>query len=428
MLPLALLALAAQRPAQKAPAPPKPLFELASKETEPAGYVVRPAGDVNDDGFGDLIVGAPFGTKKGKPHGSARVISGKNASVLLVLEGRDSSPEFGSAVDGAGDVNGDGLDDVIVGDPGDPRGGAAWIYSGRTGEVLEELRPKRKGTRFGASVAGAGDVDRDGLGDVIVGAPDDEPNGPKSGSASLYKGKNGELIRTLTGRRAGDQYGASVSGAGDVNGDVFADVIVGAPQIPSAGDGFAEIRSGHDGRLMHELVGGRDLRSFGASVRGAGDVNSDGLADVIIAAPDARGGGKVLVVSGHSGERLHFFSTPEDLASLEGQQHAAFGFSISGAGDVDNDGYADVVVGAPRALREPGKPVGAVFVVSGKKGLLLEVLWGPEPASGFGWSVSGAGDANADSYADVAVGAPGGSPPGAENSRVYVFSGASLGR
>jgi len=426
MLPLAFLALALQQPAQKPAEPPKPLFELASTETEPAGYVVRAAGDVNDDGFGDLIVGVPLGTKKGRPHGSARIVSGKDASVLHVLEGRDSSPEFGSSVDGAGDVNGDGLDDVIVGDPGDPRGGAAWIFSGKTGEVLEVLRPRRKGTRFGASVAGAGDVDQDALADVIVGAPDDEPNGPKSGSASLFKGKNGALILTLSGHRPGDQYGTSVAGAGDVNGDVFADVIVGAPQILSAGDGYAEVLSGHGGAVLHTVVGRRDLRSFGSAVRGAGDVDADGLADFVIAAPDARGGGKVLVVSGHSGKHLHFFSMPEDLAGTEGQEHAGFGFSVSGAGDVDNDGYADLVVGAPLALREPGKPVGAAFVVSGKRGLLLEVLWGPEPAAGFGWSVSTAGDVNADSYADVAVGAPGGSPPGAERSRVYVFSGASL--
>ena len=160
------------------------------------------------------------------------VYSGIDGNVLYTFDGDDADDLFGVSVSGAGDVNGDGFADLVVGAPGDSNNGtdsgSARVYSGIDGNVLYTFNGDDAGDQLGISVSGAGDVNGDGFADLIVGANRDNNNGSVSGSARVYSGIDGNVLYTFDGDDAGDQLGISVSGAGDVNGDGFADLIVGA--------------------------------------------------------------------------------------------------------------------------------------------------------------------------------------------------------
>jgi hypothetical protein len=162
------------------------------------------------------------------------------------------------------------------------------------------------GDNFGASVRGVGDVNNDGFDDLIVGANRDDNNGPSSGSARVFSGADGSILYTFNGDSAGDQLGGSVSGAGDVNNDGFADFIVGAFGDDNNGSasGSARVFSGVDGAILYAFNGDSQGDQFGISVSGAGDVNNDGFDDLIVGAPgdDNKGG--------ESGSARVFLSVP----------------------------------------------------------------------------------------------------------------------
>jgi hypothetical protein len=258
------------------------------------GNSVSGAGDVNGDGYADVIVGVPQNDPDNKENaGSAYVYSVKDGSLLYEFSGDSEGDNFGRSVSGAGDVNGDGYADVIVGaywnEPDNKReAGSAYVYSGKDGSVLWTFHGDSEYDWFGSSVSGAGDVNRDGYADVIVGAYWNDPdNKENAGSAYVYSGKDGSVLRTFHGDLGGDYFGYSVSEAGDVNGDGYADVIVGAPGDDLNGNfeaGSAYVYSGKDGSVLYTFHGDSAYDWFGYSVSGAGDVNGDGYADVIVGA------------------------------------------------------------------------------------------------------------------------------------------------
>jgi large repetitive protein len=194
------------------------------------------------------------------------------------------------------------------------------------------------------SVSGADDVNNDGYADLIVGANGNDAGGSDAGRAYVYSGQTGALLYTFTGEAANDWFGFSVSGAGDVNKDGYADLIVGAYRNDAGGNnaGRAYVYSGQAGTLLYTFTGEAAVDSFGVSVSGAGDVNNDGYADLIVGASgnDAGGSdaGRAYVYGGMSGSLL---------CSFDGQtSNDEFGVSVSGAGDVNNDGYDEVIAGA----------------------------------------------------------------------------------
>ncbi len=252
------------------------------------GASVGGAGDVNGDGYADVIVGAPEDDNTAGNSGSARVFSGVNGSVLFTFDGNSASDKFGSSVSGAGDVNGDGYADLIVGAPADDNAGAlsgsAAVLSGANGTVLYTMDGDASLDQFGWSVSGAGDVNADGYADFIVGAITDDSTGVDSGSARVFSGVNGAALYTLNGNSAGDQFGVSVGNAGDVNADGYGDLIVGAYTDDAAGanSGSAQVFSGANGSIIHTFNGESVEDRFGWSVSGAGDTNGDGYADLIV--------------------------------------------------------------------------------------------------------------------------------------------------
>ena len=228
--------------------------------------------------------------------------------LLYTFDGEATSDDFGESVSGAGDVNNDGYADLIVGarDHGDI--GRAYVYSGETGNLLWTFDGEATWDDFGHSVSGAGDVNNDGYDDLIVGAPNNDAGGSEAGRAYVYSGQTGALLWTFTGEAAYDNLGHSVSGLGDANNDCYDDVIVGAPLNSAAADeaGRAYVFSGQTGTLLRVFDGEAESNLFGTSVSGAGDVNNDGFDELIVGAPenDAAGhsAGQAYVLSCRVGE------------------------------------------------------------------------------------------------------------------------------
>ena len=396
------------------------------------GQSVSGAGDVNGDGFDDLIVGAILDDNNGDNSGSARVLSGEDGSVLYNFNGDSGDfplSNFGFSVSGAGDVNNDGFADLIVGARFDNNSGSARVLSGIDGSILHDFDADSENDLFGESVSGAGDVNDDGFADVIVGASSDNNNGPQSGSARVLSGLNGSVLYDLNGDSLNDRFGTSVSGAGDVNNDGFDDLIVGAPNDDDNGEnsGSARVLSGSNGSVLYIFFGDSEDDQFGTSVSDAGDVNNDGFDDLIVGAPfDDNNGdnsGSARVLSGEDGSVLYNFN---------GDREGGFGFgeSVSGAGDVNNDGFADLIVGI-RFDDDNGNNSGSVRVLSGIDGGILYSFTGDSAGDIFGGdlfggSVSGAGDVNGDGIDDFIVGASGGGANDGGYARVFVSQISSV--
>ena len=415
----------------------------------------------------------------------------------------DGAAEFnfaGWSVAGAGDVNGDGVADTIVGAPdidsygGQGDGSAYVVFGGSSFDTpidLDQLgdrgfRIEGAATRDGTgwSVAGAGDVNGDGLADVIVGSPDANNNGrQESGSASVIFGiaddpntpdvredaspvdlaELGDRGFRIDGADGGDRAGHSVEGAGDVNGDGFADVIVGAPDFDGfGGQGYGSAYvvfggSPPDTPIDLDQLGDRGFRIEGAATRdGTGwsvaitrDINDDGLADVIVGSPYAsnngrEGSGSASVIFGVADDPntpdVREDASPVDLAGLGDRGFRIDGASgaggnpdgdeastsVASAGDVNGDGRMDVIVGAPNTKDENNNFVGSAYVVFGEastsvvdlaqlgdRGFRIEGAVIREEA---GSSVNGAGDMNGDRLSDVIVGSPYASNNGREEA------------
>jgi hypothetical protein len=341
------------------------------------GAVVAPAGDVNGDGTADLIVGATgFSSHTGRAYvfyGGPAFVSKSAASADVILTGEATNNNFGAAMSTAGDVKGDRVSDLIVGAPGNNSGtGRAYVFFGGSSLVSKPaanadviLTGEATGNSFGAAVSGGGDMNGDGLADVLVGAPAAASNAGRAyvfaGGASLVTRNASGADMVLTGEGTGSGFGASVATAGDVNGDGLVDAIVGAPSHNSSrgraylfyGGPMFFTRSAALADVV--LTGEGSNNSFGASVASAGDANGDGPSDILVGASGyASGIGRVYIFYGGSSLASRS-GTGADVILTGESAGGSFGAAVAGAGDLELDGFADLLVGAPAMSGSRGR-------------------------------------------------------------------------
>jgi hypothetical protein len=392
-------------------------MDLAGEVPGDSYGTVAAAGDVNGDGFPDVIVGAPNGGPN--QEGRAYLYFGGPAAddvADLVFTGEVTGDEFGltRCVGSAGDVNGDGFDDVIIGAPAHNGNGVdsgrLYLYFGgsspdttadwvRTGEVFEDY----------LGIVGRGaDVNGDGYSDLIVAAPFHLPPGR---AYVFFGGATPDTIPdvVMDGEESGDQFGWSISPAGDFNGDGFVDVVLGAPTSDAGAQAAGRIYiffggPGVDG--VPDWVFTHDVTRalLGYSVSSAGDVNGDGFDDVIVGTSSG---------FGVAGTASVFFGgvTPDSTSDLTLTGEApddGFGEAVAGAGDLNGDGFADVVVGAPRN-DAGGANAGRAYVYFGgpTPDALTDVFLTGEASDLLGDAVATADDTNRDGFPDVIAGARG---------------------
>ena len=394
------------------------------------GYSVAVVGDIDGDGVADLAVGAPFqdGDFPGAPGfgppqnvGKVFLISSRTLAVI----GKLKDPEFemvqpqkfggqlGFSVAAAGDVNGDGVPDILVGVPhhivlgqgGEEdvvNAGRAFVFSGNNGNVLRTLDDPipQEGARLGFAVAGLEDVDSDGIPDLLVGAPGkDTPDVEDSqvGIAYVFSGRNGSVIRSLKfpspgPSDAGANFGAAVANAGQHK------VLIGAPRR-----GRAFVFNAATGALkftIHSPITERQP-SFGFAVAAGKDLSGDGTPDFAIGAPLLNNlHGVVFIFSGIDG------SLQRTLRSPDSQAFARFGASIFLSSDVTGDGRPDILVGAPEQNARGELKAGQVFIFRGNGSRFRAITsTTPQAFAGFGYSVA-TGDFNGDGIPEPVIGVP----------------------
>jgi len=368
---------------------------------------VTAVGDVDLDGKTDLALGAPA---ENLGRGRVTLVSGATHATLFSVAGTLAGERFGAAVAPAGDVNGDGRLDLLVGAPGSAlMTGSATVLSGVDGAVLRTVTGSSLGAHFGAAVAGAGDSNGDGKADLLVGAPDHASGtGSGNGQVTLWSGANGSLLQSVTGS-SGDHLGIALGGWSMVDQEPME--IIGLTMEGNGGTGAVQIRSRTTFALLATVPGTTAGASFGASIARLGDVNGDGHPDVAVGAPG--NGGSVSVLSGTNWSVLLGLPAPDT--------GTGFGSIVAEIGDVNGDGRADVAVGAPKADKN-GADSGELMAYSGATGALLSSVVGAAAGDLLGSSAASAGDSDGDGRSEFALGSPGSDVAGPEAGGVSVVS------
>ena len=325
---------------------------VASPIPGAAGYgeSLAGVGDLNGDGVEDLAVGAPRYEFLSFPNGALHLVSGADGSTIAVSVSPNDGSEFGFSAAGLGDVNGDGTPDVLVSAPRifgqiPERTGVVFVVSGTTGSTIYSVAGDSANGRFGHAVLGLADLDLDGIRDFAVGAPNNlTQGGTRAGSLTVHSGATGAELWRISGQTDGEAFGTSLARIDDIDGDGVDEIAVGAPGAPFGGatTGRVVIVSGQTSAIMRSIVNGQFESDFGRTVAGVSDLDGDGAGDLLVGAPLAGNGslsGGAFLYSGATGAELERF--------LPGEPGEALGSALASAGDVDGDGFDELLIGSP---------------------------------------------------------------------------------
>lgn len=362
------------------------------------GWVSEDIGDITSDGVHDLIITAPGHDTGGANRGRAYVYNGATGALVFPpITGTVNNASFGGSVGAPGDVNGDGVRDMIIASTAyqSSRGRAA-IHSGADGSEIHAVIGAALGDQFGYDCAGVGDLDGDLRGDFIVGAPGHDTAGGNAGRAYVFSGATASLICTIDGASAADRFGSGVHAAPDVTGDGIPDLLVAAESYAAgaaAGTGRAYVYSGagclagNNPAPIRLLSPPAPAALFGQwFVDGSGDVDNDGFYD--------------FYVSDYNANRAHVFSgaTGARIRTYMGNNEGGFGIGRM-AGDVDQDGWEDMLLAAwfsPAGATQAGK----AFVYSGRTSAVLQTYTHNVAFAQLGFDANAMGDVNGDGRVD----------------------------
>jgi hypothetical protein len=392
---------------------------IGEEDGNRSGRSVAIVGDVNGDGFDDILIGAYGGSSW------TYLIFGKPSGWSMDTDLANSDASFGGewdyagmSVSGAGDVNDDGYDDFLIGAMagGASLHGKAYLFLGKssgwamntptsTGASASYLG-EAADDNAGVSVSGAGDVNGDGLDDFLIGAPRNDEGGSNAGQTYLIFGKTSgwsmdtnlsSADASFLGENEEDTSGYSISGAGDVNGDDYDDII-----ISSEGNDEGETNAGQTYLVLGKGSGwakdtdlsasdasffGENVDDFsGYSISGAGDVDGDGLDDILIGVPGNDDGGTscgqtYLILGG--GLSMHTDLSASDASFIGENEEDRCGNTVMGGCDLNGDGIADIVIASP-TNDENGDSTGETYVITGFGNCEPLVVYSLEATDGFG--------------------------------------------
>ncbi|MCK6449085.1 MAG: integrin alpha [Planctomycetes bacterium] len=381
------------------------------------GSTLANLGDQDGDGTDELALGA-FGLERAA--GRVTVVRPHDAAPLGCTSGVAAGELFGATLARLGDLDHDGVDEWLVGAPGAaPNGtnsGTVRVLSGRTGALVRELHGEARGDEFGAALAGASDVDQDGTPDLLIGAPGVSRKGWQMGRAALYSGATFEVLRLWGGDAGEDRFGSVVCGLGDVDGDHHGDVAIAAQQVLGPRTGYVRVYSGVDGLLIGRYGGKIPGDAFGSALASLGDVDP----------PDPGGEpgfGELAIGAFLASKKAPGAGAVTVISIGDGRVRWTFdgeapgeqlGAALATLDDLDGDGANELAIGAPAAQRGAGR----VYVVSGRSGARLFVIDGSRPYERFGAALA---SAHAFGEPRLAIGAPDHGARFALGGRVYVY-------
>jgi hypothetical protein len=431
-----------------------------------AGMSVDIVGDVNGDGYADMAIGAPSNHDIGTHSGKAYLVFGNSTGLTMNMNlskanasfrGEGTWDEAGNIVAGAGDVNGDGYGDLLIAAHYHSEGGlsargevylifgkpSGWTLNMSLANADASFLGETKSDYAGKSVDGAGDVNGDGFDDIIIGAPYNDGSAADAGQAYIIFGKASGWAKDVNlssadasyqGKAAGDWAGDTVSGAGDLNGDHYDDILIGAfgNDDGKADGGTTYVVFGKpsgwaiDTKLTNANINASyyaesDYDYAATALNGAGDVNGDGYDDFLVGAKYRDEGtfetGQAYLILGKNSGWTTGVSLGTVDASYRGEGFLDWaGYYVNGAGDVNGDGIDDFLIDSEGNAAGGGQYAGQAYLILGKKaGWAQDTIlssadaswWGEAANYGLGYSLSGGGDVNGDGYDDVLLGEPG---------------------
>lgn len=364
-------------------------FNSSSYWWKDLGYAACDAGDVNGDGFHDFLIGSPGPIENTTFFyaGHATLYSGATGLALAEFPGYTNFDRFGASLAGGSDLDGDGIPDFVIGAPApvynESGYGKVRIFSGATNALIRTYTSSLDGSEFGSSIALISDIDNDGVDDLVIG----EPWANVRGNAYVYSGGTGALIYSYVATAGVQRLGGTCSGAGDVDGDGTPDFMIGSPSLATGY--YIEVFSGATGNVIHQIIGGYSSDELG-------DLDNDGYPDVVVGYSEyGAGPGTAKVLSGRTWQPIYSWSGD--------YSHYSFGEKVANAGDLDGDGVTDILVSAPWATVGGVPYKGYVVLYSGATGEKIWRYEGPGTTN-IGRAIVGVGDVNGQGGDDLILG------------------------